>query len=82
MTIFFLYNVLRFIMNKDASKAAELRQLMINGLIGLFISVAVWGIIRLAGNITGIDTTSSSQQTSITCPPGLVYYPSTGVCGN
>jgi uncharacterized protein YqgC (DUF456 family) len=71
MTVFFLYNVLRFIMNTDAGKTAELKGAMIRGLIGLFISVAVWGIIDLASNITGV-TTGNNPQTTITCPPGLV----------
>jgi hypothetical protein len=71
MTIFFLYSVLRFIMNKDAAKSAELRSLMINGLIGLFVAVGVWGIIHLAGNITGVNTTNPTTQSSITCPPGF-----------
>jgi hypothetical protein len=81
MTVFFLYNVLLFIINKDPGKTADLRKAMINGLIGLFISVAVWGIIRLAGSITGVDTTSSSQETTITCPPGLTYNTATSTCG-
>jgi len=79
MTVFFLINVLRFIMNKDAGKTAELRQTMINGLIGLFVSVAVWGIISLAGNISGVNTTTSSP--NVTCPPGLDYNTATGTCG-
>ena len=82
MTIFFLVNVLRFIMNKDPSKAADLRKIMINGLIGLFVSVAVWGIINLAGSITGINTTTSGNQSpGVTCPPGLSYNSGTGTCG-
>ncbi|MEO5646054.1 MAG: hypothetical protein ABIO57_03245 [Candidatus Paceibacterota bacterium] len=79
MTVFFLYNVLRFIMNTDASKVADLRKAMINGLIGLFVSVAVWGIIHLAGTITGVDTMSGSP--AVTCPPGLTYNPTAGTCG-
>lgn len=78
MTVFFLYSVLRFIMNKDATKAADLRKLMINGLIGLFVSVAVWGIIGLASRVTGVQNNASPN---ITCPPGLVYSTVTGTCG-
>jgi hypothetical protein len=83
MTVFFLYNVLRFIINKDPAKSADLRKIMINGLIGLFVSVAVWGIIGLAGNITGVSTDGSNDGApGITCPPGLTYNSSTGVCGS
>jgi len=78
LTLFFLYSVLRFIMNKDPAKSAELRSLMINGLIGLFVAVGVWGIIHLAGNITGVNTTNPDQQAAITCPPGFSQL--NGVC--
>ncbi|MES2224885.1 MAG: hypothetical protein V4478_02765 [Patescibacteria group bacterium] len=77
MTVFFLYNVLRFIMNKDPKNAPDLKQNMINGLIGLFVAAAVWGIVRLAVNITGVDT---APVNTITCPPGLVYNQSQGTC--
>ena len=78
MTLFFLWSVLRFIMNKDAAKTAELRGLMINGLIGLFVAVGVWGIIHLAGSVTGVNTTNPDQQSAITCPPGFAQV--NGVC--
>jgi uncharacterized protein YqgC (DUF456 family) len=79
LTVYFLISVLRFVMNKDATKAADLRKLMINGLIGLFVSVAVWGIIGLAGNITGVSTNGSGYGApQITCPPGL--NPVAGTC--
>ncbi|MDB5188704.1 MAG: hypothetical protein JWM92_302 [Candidatus Nomurabacteria bacterium] len=84
MTVFFLYNVLRFIMDKGEKPedTANKRKTMINGLIGLFISVAVWGIINLAGSITGVDTNQQGVSPNVTCPPGLRYIPQTGVCGN
>ena len=78
MTIFFLWSVLRFIRNTDASKAAELRGLMINGLIGLFVAVGVWGIIHLAGSVTGVNTSQPDQQNALTCPPG--YSQVNGIC--
>jgi hypothetical protein len=70
ITLFFLWSVLRFIMNKDAAKTAEKRQMMINGLIGVFVAVGVWGIIHLAGSITGVDTTNRNGSPNITCAPG------------
>ena len=79
MTVFFLYNVLRFIMNKDAAKTADLRKAMINGLIGLFVAAAVWGIVGLVSNVTGVSTNGTTG--NVTCPPGLVYNSVTGVCG-
>jgi len=79
LTVFFLISVLRFVANKDPAKSADYRKIMINGLIGLFVSVAVWGIIGLAGNITG--TSGQTQSATIACPPGLTYSATSGTCG-
>ncbi len=79
MTVYFLVSVLRFIMNKDPSKSADFRKVMINGLIGLFVAAAVWGIIGLATNITQTGNAGTGQ---VTCPPGLYFQPNTGLCGN
>ncbi len=79
MTVFFLYNVLRFILAKEAADQGIYKRAMLNGLIGLFIATAVWGIIRLAGSITGVDTNTGSPV--VTCPPGLTYNQASGTCG-
>ncbi len=68
MTIWFLWSVFKFIGEKDATKMKDRKKQMINGLIGLFVAVAVWGIIRIATNIFGINP--DAQNFGITCPPG------------
>ncbi len=81
MTLYFLVNVFKFVQNKEGSKAEDLRKGVINGLIGLFIAVAVWGIIRIAGNVLGVNVDTSNQLTpGVTCPPGLMYNPTTRTC--
>lgn len=80
MTVYFLWGVLQFIMEKDPGKAIEKRKIMWNGLLGLFISVAVWGIIRIAGSVFGVDTTNTQQTPDVTCPPGMEYNRNTGTC--
>lgn len=80
MTLYFLLNVFKFIRNTDPKNTPELKQGMINGLIGLFVSVAVWGIIGIAGNVLGVDTTNSKKTPNVTCPPGLQYSQLTGTC--
>lgn len=79
ITVFFLYNVLRFVMAKEEKERTDYKQGMINGLIGLFVATAVWGIVRLAGNLTGVETNVGSP--NVTCPPGLVYDRQLGTCG-
>lgn len=80
MTVYFLWAVLQFIMEKDAKEADNKKKIMWNGLLGLFISVAVWGIIRIAGEVTGIDVNNQDPTPSVTCPPGMVYSRATGTC--
>ncbi|MCC6198678.1 hypothetical protein IT401_00460 [Candidatus Nomurabacteria bacterium] len=67
MTVWFLWSVFRFIAAKDPKVAEERKHQVINGLIGLFLAVAVWGIIRIAQRVTG---TQNSGTQSIVCPPG------------
>jgi cytochrome c biogenesis protein CcdA len=82
MTLWFLVSVFQFIAAKDATKQAEKKKQMINGLIGLFIAVAVWGIINIAGRILGVDTSGSGNDApiGITCPPGYFYDDASGTC--
>ncbi|MFZ4499881.1 MAG: hypothetical protein ACOYMZ_00075 [Minisyncoccia bacterium] len=80
MTLFFLWTVFQFISAKDPAKAKEKRELMINGIIGLFVSVAVWGIIRIAGSVLGVDVNNIDRTPAVTCPPGMFYSRATGTC--
>ncbi len=77
MTLWFLINVFRYVMEKDAGKLAEKRKVMFNGLIGLFIAVSVWGIIRIAGNVFG---TNNAATPNLVCPPGAEYNTYTKRC--
>ena len=78
MTIFFLINVFRYIAEKDAAKLKDRRKTMLSGLIGLFVAVSVWGIIRIAGNTLG---TNNSTPVPIVCPPGMRPSPTNpGIC--
>lgn len=69
MTLFFLISVFRYIAEKNPDELAKKRKVMLNGLIGLFIAVSVWGIVRIAGNIFG--TSYNSGPVDTVCPPGM-----------
>lgn len=49
--------------NKDETDGGKGRDMMIYGIIALFVMVSVWGLINVLGSTFGID-----QQTSITPP--------------
>lgn len=80
MTLFFLYKVFQLISAKDAAKQKEKRTEVFNAMLGLFLAVAVWGIIRIAGNIIGVDTDNRDVTPNVTCPPGFFYNRGTGTC--
>lgn len=69
MTLWFLISVFRYIAEKDAGKLAEKRKVMLNGLLGLFIAVSVWGIIRIAQNVFDVGGVNPVQ---LVCPPGTM----------
>lgn len=81
MTFFFLWRVFELITAKSEDKRTEARKAVLNAMIGLFISVAVWGIIRIAGNIIQVDTTGRYDSAPpVTCPPGTIYDPRIDSC--
>lgn len=80
MTLWFLVTVFQFIRAKDPKDQEERKKQMWNGMLGLFISVAVWGIIRIAGNVLDIDVSNTQRTPGVTCPPGMVYSRVTGTC--
>lgn len=46
-TIVFLWGVIQYVISADEEKRKQGRSLMIYGIIGLFVMVAVWGIVAV-----------------------------------
>ncbi|MEK9183502.1 MAG: pilin [Patescibacteria group bacterium] len=58
-TVFFLWGVLQFVTSGgDEDKRKEGRDHIIYGLIGLFIMVAVWGLVGAIADTFGLPTTT------------------------
>jgi hypothetical protein len=53
--VLFLWGVLKFMYAADAAKKKESQKLIWYGLIGLFVMVSVWGILKIVGTTLGID---------------------------
>ena len=67
-TIVFLWGVVRFITSaQDAEKRKEARDLIIYGLIGLFVMVAVWGLVAIIQQFFGIPGSGGAIPTG----PGI-----------
>ncbi len=78
MTLWFLWAVFKFIGAKEPADIATRRKQMINGMIGLFVAVGVWGIIKIAQNFFGIQGNDPAPY--VTCPPGYFYNTTVGSC--
>ena len=56
VVIFFFIGVIKFVTAKDETKRAEGRQTMLNGVIGLFVILSIWGIIAILQRTFKVDT--------------------------
>lgn len=65
--VVFFFGLVRYLWGGSGAKHAAGRNLMIWGLIALFVMVSVWGIIELAQDALGIDAKSGT-----TIPTGFV----------
>lgn len=56
-TLYFIWGVIKYITAKDEEKRKEGVKIIIAGIIGLFVIVAVWGIVALLGETFGVRAT-------------------------
>lgn len=71
MTIIFLVAVVNFIREKEPANVPDRKRQVLRGLVGLFVAVGVWGILRIAGSVFGVDTSGNTPPPGVTCPPGF-----------
>lgn len=71
-TLWFIWTVISYIRVKEAKDAEEKKKAMLRGIIGLFVIVAIWGIIRIITSTLGVGT-GSLNGSNIPCPPGMTY---------
>lgn len=61
--LFFFWGVAQFILAAgDEEKRKKGQQHMIWGIVGLFVMVAVWGLVSWLGQITGVNGTGGTAQ--------------------
>jgi uncharacterized membrane protein YfcA len=75
-TGWFIWTVITYIRSKDSKDAEEKKAAMIRGIIGLFVIVGIWGIIRIISSTLGVTGGSAA----VPCPPGLEYDTVLKVC--
>ncbi|MCA9351377.1 hypothetical protein KC929_01185 [Patescibacteria group bacterium] len=69
---YFIYGVFKFIMASDADKKKDARSIVIQGVIGLFVIVSVWGLVGVIQATFGIGTggTLDGSQLPSVCTGG------------
>ena len=65
---YFIYGVIKFIMASDADKKKDARGIVINGIIGLFVIVSVWGLVGVIQSTFGVGTGATLDSSQI---PGV-----------
>lgn len=54
--IYFLIGIVKYISNQgDETARKEARNMMIYGIIGIFVMVSVWGLVNVLGQTLGLD---------------------------
>ncbi len=76
-TIYFLWTVIQYIRAKDAKGQEEHRGRMIQGIIGLVVIVAVWGIVKVVTNVFDIGGPNTANPA---CPPGYTWQAASHKC--
>jgi hypothetical protein len=66
--LFFLWGIFKFMAASDSTKKEQAKNYIWWGLVGLFVMVSLWGIIRILNSTLGIDSTVPLLQTSALDP--------------
>jgi len=78
-TLYFVWTVIGYIRVKDAKESEEKKKAMLRGIIGLFVIVGIWGIVRILASTLGVSGGSLNPQDT-PCPPGLTYSTIEKIC--
>ena len=77
-TLFFIWAVIGYIREKKPEEMKNKQKQMINGIIGLFVIVSVWGIIGIVSRSLGTDNRGIVTPP---CPPGTQWTVTGGING-
>lgn len=72
MVVLFVWGVVQYSTAQDEEKQEKARKFIINALVGLFVVVSFWGLIKLLDNTLGLDSNDTTGITFPTVEEGLV----------
>lgn len=71
--VYFIWGVIQYTVSTDEEAKKGARGKIIQGLIGLFVIISFWGIIRVVTNTFGVGPVQL-QRNEIPCIPGAGQY--------
>jgi hypothetical protein len=66
---YFIYGVIKFVISTDSDDKESARKVVVQGIIGLFVIVSVWGLVGVVQTTFGIGTGGSLNQNQL---PGVL----------
>ena len=57
--ITFIWGLIRFLLSDDEEKRKSGKQIMLWGIIALFVIVSIWGIVQYIASVFGVDGTTT-----------------------
>jgi hypothetical protein len=66
--VYFVYGIVRYVISGDEAAKEAAKGKIIYGIIGLFVIVSVWGIVKILGRVTGVEQTGPSISPSTLIP--------------
>ena len=69
---YFIYGVIKFVISTDSDDKEVARKVVVQGIIGLFVIVSVWGLVGVVQSTFGIGTGSTLNASQI---PGVQLLP-------
>ncbi len=60
--IWIIFNAVRFIFNADNENGSKYRTAVLWGIVGLFLILSIWGLVRILSNTFRTDTTAPTSQ--------------------
>jgi cation transporter-like permease len=57
--VYFVYGIARYVMSGDEAAKEVAKGKIIYGIIGLFVMISVWGLVRILTRVTGVDSAAA-----------------------
>lgn len=57
--IYFIWQVVKYVIAADEEQKTDARKKMLYGVVGLFLIIAIWGLVNFIGSYLGVNPTAN-----------------------